>query len=587
MEYKIGDEVDDSLLDEEECEELEETVKDVFAKALPSQLQNWKKNADALKKNMNLKCWACPKSKVTCLEGIQALINHAKTFQKKNLHVHRGYAKALAAFMTEHFSAGEENHAAVRVAVAEGSEVVWPPVVVLCNTGMIRNGEWETKRKEQLPARLNDEAQVKLEYVPLHDGEGRSVGMSLLVFEGSECGEGFRHARELSAHFYSKQRGLADWEKLKMRYEREGLFGPPRSGVGDLYGYLARRVDMEVLDPRKRYVKEWTVRPLDDVTTAMRNIERKAKEKRVEELSKLEQEAQSAIDQLRRHDEKKRQAERERAQALKELEERNENYRRETAYLQAQIDNLCAQQTEVDKFYSQKIMGLNLKVEQMERKAKEERERFRRQMLEEEIARKEAVERLEKDFERKQLKRKQLSLEVQKALERRRVKLRQEQEAKLLQEQKRYDYELAKKREEYARIAEEGQKAINELQERVLAEMRGNDKEGMEVLRRIRMADSVAEEAATEDKKKKEATVSAVESSKDDSSCVVCEEKKEYRVLLTECGHGNLCCKCWNDILAKNEETNAKHKKSMEPICPTCRTPIVKDVVRIPWKIYL
>ncbi|GBG78834.1 hypothetical protein CBR_g28057 [Chara braunii] len=387
MEFAIGDDVDESRLDRQELLALEETARKKFQELLNKQEAEGKISGDGLKVQKQHKCEACPAKSQSIFLSFQALINHAQSFKKKNWHIHRGYAKALEAFRKGHMEAPEN---AVKVEQGQEGEVVWPPTVILCNTFRSQDaqGKWASLGKQQLPPVLLMLMEGKGRFRPIYTKTGHR-GMSFVVFGSEEDGEGYRHAQEMAEFFFLQGKGLSDWEKLVGgRMDDAAWAEPIKHGVEHLYGYLARRVDMEILDPRKQFCKDWSIRPLEEVKKGMKKRHREEEDEKETKLRKLQSEKDEAIQLLEIKEKERRQVEEEKAKALKELEKQQEKYNKEAAMLQ---EKLMAAERE----YKVKVQSLNEKVECIDRDTRTERERLQRLVEEVQFARHEELRKWE------------------------------------------------------------------------------------------------------------------------------------------------------------------------------------------------
>lgn len=203
---------------------------------------------DALSlKEVNETEWACPACKgvvhsTNIYKGFKSLIDHAKNTKQENSILHRKLMKVLEEEFKRRSAAGfaVQQVYGKWLSLQEGHidyEVVWPPMVIVENT----NFNFKLQENQQSAGMGNKELlECFKAYKPIKAkqsyGPKGHRGISLLIFEDSAVG--YLEADRLQMDFLKEARGRADWD-------RRGTVTQPAGGKRTLYGYMAKKEDME------------------------------------------------------------------------------------------------------------------------------------------------------------------------------------------------------------------------------------------------------------------------------------------------------------------------------------------------------
>lgn len=196
-------------------------------------------------KEVNGREWTCPACRggvgaANNYKGLKPLIDHAKNVKQWNVRLHRKFMKVLEEESKRRSAAGfvvqevygkwlslQEQHI--------DSQVVWPPMVIVENTSFKSQESPQSAGmgSKELLAHFKGYKPIKARQAY---GPKGHRGISLLVFEDSAVG--YLEADRLHKDFSKEGRGRADWE-------RRGMLTQPPGAKRILYGYMAKKEDME------------------------------------------------------------------------------------------------------------------------------------------------------------------------------------------------------------------------------------------------------------------------------------------------------------------------------------------------------
>ncbi|XP_073013393.1 protein SUPPRESSOR OF GENE SILENCING 3 homolog [Typha latifolia] len=197
--------------------------------------------------NEQMRQWHCPAchngpGAIEWYKGLQPLMTHAKTKGATRVKLHRELAELLEEELrrrgTSVEPAGEQygKWKGLRETTTD-YEIVWPPMVVIMNTLLEQdeNDKWIGMGNQELLEYFNTYNAVKARH---SYGPHGHRGMSVLIFESTAMG--YLEAERLDKHFTDQGTDKDAWERRKV------LFLP--GGKRQLYGYLARKEDMETFN---------------------------------------------------------------------------------------------------------------------------------------------------------------------------------------------------------------------------------------------------------------------------------------------------------------------------------------------------
>ncbi|GBG69639.1 hypothetical protein CBR_g4468 [Chara braunii] len=459
----------------------------------------------------------------------------------------------------------------------QDAEVVWPPTVILCNTFLKEQapGNWSSLGKQQLPTKLLMLMDGKAKYRPIYNKYGHR-GMSFVVFGGDEDGEGFRDAEEMADSFFLQGKGLYEWERLiGGRHGDEAWCQPFKQGIEHIYGYMARKVDMERLDPRKQFCKSWRMRALEEVKKGVKRRQREGNDKTESKLRKLEQDKDEVLQLIEKREQERKEVEEERAKAIESLEKRAEKHRTESALLRERISKISAEQQAAESEYEARVQSLNTRVQQIDEATRLAAKKFRRQVEKAQAARQEELRKQEEELKSKDKKQNMLQHEFMKIQTRNFNLFLKEKNAELLEKVKEVARLKAQKMEELDKLREEATKTMEEMHAKYRADMQEVDAADDQLMNQVN---------ANENNENDEAA----------GICAVCHcpfAESGWRAVLPDCKHATTCYDCWEEHAAylRNKNANDMKKpggKQTAVFCPSCMTPVKGDVIKIPWKIY-
>lgn len=192
--------------------------------------------------------WHCPAchngpGAIDWYDGIQPLITHAKTKRSLRPRLHQELALLLDEELrrrgTSWIPAGEAfgKWKGLRESTTD-REIVWPPMVIVMNTKLEQdeNDKWIGMGNQELLEYFDGYAAKKARH---SYGPSGHRGMSVLVFESSAMG--YMEAERLHKHFLEQGTSREAWERNNRVLFYQG-------GKRQLYGYLARKNDMDIFN---------------------------------------------------------------------------------------------------------------------------------------------------------------------------------------------------------------------------------------------------------------------------------------------------------------------------------------------------
>nr|CAD1842145.1 unnamed protein product [Ananas comosus var. bracteatus] len=197
--------------------------------------------------NEQTRQWHCPAchngpGAIDWYKGLQPLMTHAKTKGATRVKLHRELAALLEEELrrrgTSVVPAGElyGKWKGLRETTTD-HEIVWPPMVVIMNTLLEQDesDKWIGMGNQELLEYFHTYAAVKARH---SYGPKGHRGMSVLIFESNAMG--YVEAERLHKHFADQGTDKDAWEHRRVLF----LAG----GKRQLYGYLARKEDMEIFN---------------------------------------------------------------------------------------------------------------------------------------------------------------------------------------------------------------------------------------------------------------------------------------------------------------------------------------------------
>ncbi|KAI9103669.1 hypothetical protein K1719_023292 [Acacia pycnantha] len=314
-EEEVGDRDSDNMYDSDDYHSLDDADDESHeARKKSKWFSSFFDDLDGLtneKINSHSRQWHCPACQggpgaIDWYQGLQPLMNHAKTVKARRVRLHRLFAETLEADLLSRKAsitmAGEVYGRWEGLGKqVKDHEIVWPPMVVVMNTRYEQdeNRKWIGMGNQELLDCFREYAALKARH---SYGPQGHRGMSVLIFEASVAG--YLEAVRLHKHFKEQGRDREAWNQC------QNPFVP--GGKRQLYGYLASMEDLNAFNrhsPGKSKLKsemssyqemvESKIKQINDDAQQVDYFKRKATREQIKSLT-LEASLCKVSEKLRR-----------------------------------------------------------------------------------------------------------------------------------------------------------------------------------------------------------------------------------------------------------------------------------------------
>lgn len=519
--------------------------------------------------DIELSCLVCPTTQH--FKGWKALLSHAQHFKKKRTIQHRGYYRALESVLKikEEQGQGQEQEGPISVrasfidpTVSESHLIVWPPIVVIETNNPKSNWSLNKAKSKEILINKKEVTTEGIEIRPLlseelqdlHPQEFIYCGNNkfCILFEASSVG--YMEAKVMNDRLRERKRGREDGLHCRdQRYSSLSRAHNERTAL--LFGYLAEPADLEIIDPNKTIIKNWSEESYQEKVQGANKRMKKENEDKQAKLKAMELEVVS-------------------------LSEKEQNFKMRKQALCHQIET---RQKEIED-------QQNRTKEMQAWFAKEESilaKKFEEEMDVMDKASSSKEGELKKQLERDEKLRENETISRMRQIERRRLILQELKESyEKIEEQKALDKEadaMAKRKNFMAEV----RKAEADFNEKIrLVESSLQDQQQGEMIKLVEEIEHEKEafykewlneqetlkNKAEEVRKQKEQLQKGNDEQEMTPECMVCWDNltPENRALLDPCGHARLCIDCAKEVFKTRKE------------CPLCRSEIKKKPILCP-----